>query len=68
MGVVHSSSDTSIMQEVKQLDHQKEEVKDKESTKEIELKLKLKTLERELAHSKGVSQLRKQLYNGCCML
>ena len=63
MGVVHSSS----IQEVKQLEDQKKEVKDKESKKEIELKLKLKALERPLALSKYVSQLRK-VYDGCCML
>ena len=68
MGVVHSSPDTYFIQEVKQLEDQKKEVKDKESKKEIEIKLKLKRLEQQLAWSKLVSQLRTQLYNGCCML
>ena len=56
MGVVHSSPDTNFVQEVRQLEDQKNEAKDKESKKDIELKLKLKRLERELAWSKEVSQ------------
>ena len=56
MGVVHSSPDTNFVQEVGQLEGQIKKVKDKESKKDIELKLKLKRLERELAGSKRVSQ------------
>ena len=44
------------MQEVKQLEDQKKEAKDKESKKAIELKLKLKELEKSVASSKWVSQ------------
>ena len=56
MGVVHSSPDTNFVQEVEQLKHQKNEAKDKDSKNDIESKLKLKTLERDLLHSKWVSQ------------
>ena len=54
MGV--GSPDTNIVQEVKQLEDQKSKARDKESTKDIELKLKLKRLESELAASRTVSQ------------
>ena len=64
MGVVHSSRDTNFVQEVEQLEDQKNEAKDEESKRDIELKLNLKTLERELAYSKRVSQL----YSRCCAL
>ena len=53
MGVVHSSPGTNCVQEVKQLGREKDEAKDKQ---DIELKLKIKELERELAESKRVSQ------------
>ena len=53
---IHSRPDTNFVQEVEQLERQKNEAKDKESRKDIELKLKLKTLERALAGSKYVSQ------------
>ena len=56
MGVVHSSPDTNFVQEVKQLERQKNEAKVKESKQDIELKLKLKILERDLANQKYVSQ------------
>ena len=56
MGVVYSSPDINFVQNVEQLEDQKIEAKDKESRKDIELKLKLMTLERQLAHSKKVSQ------------
>ena len=54
MGVVHSSPDTNFVQEVRQLEHQKNDAKDKESKKDI--KLELKRLERNLAGSKWVSK------------
>ena len=53
MGVVHSSPDTNCVQEVEQLRREKYDAKDK---KDIELKLKIKQLERQLANSKYVSQ------------
>ena len=56
MGVVHSSPDTNFVQEVEQLENQKNEAKDKESKEDIELKVELTRLERELAWSKRVSQ------------
>ena len=56
MGVVHSSADNNFVQEVGQLDKQKNETTDKETRKSIERELKVKTLEREVAHSKHVSQ------------
>ena len=54
--MVHSSPDTNFVQEVKQLDKQKNETTDKEIRKGIEQKVKMKTLEREVAFSKEVSQ------------
>ena len=63
MGVVYSSPDTDFVQEVEQLDKQKNETTDKEIRRSIEQELKMKTLEREVAASKTVSQT-----SGCCML
>ena len=66
MGVVHSSHDTIYVQEVEQLEKQKNEAKDEEGRKELEQQVKLKTLERDLAYSKSVRQrnltLRQMLY------
>ena len=66
MGVVHSSHDTIYVQEVEQLEKQKNEAKDEEERKELEQQVKLKTLERDLAVSKMVRQrnltLRQMLY------
>ena len=67
MSVVHSSPD-NFVQEVIQLEHQKNKAKDKEIRKEIELKLKLKTRERELAWSKHVSQGNNFTMDVQCML
>ena len=65
MGVVHSSHDTIYIQEVKQLEEQKNEAKDEER-KVIEKKIAIKSLERDLANSKKVRQrnltLRQMLY------
>ena len=55
-GVVHSSHDTIYVQEVEQLEKQKNEAKDEEGRKELEQQVKLKTLERDLADSKEVRQ------------
>ena len=54
MGVVHSSPDTNCVQEVRQLEEQKNEAKDEKEKEEIENKLKIRTLERDLADSKWV--------------
>ena len=66
MGVVHSCHDTIYVQEVRQLEKQKNEAKDEEGRKEHEQQVKLKTLERDLAYSKMVRQrnltLRQMLY------
>ena len=66
MGVVHSSHDTIYVQEVRQLEKQKNEAKDEEERKELEQQVKLKTLEGDLAGSKMVRQrnltLRQMLY------
>ena len=56
MGVVHSSHDTIYVQEVKQLEKQKNEAKDEEERKVIEKKIAIKSLERGLARSKWVRQ------------
>ena len=54
--MVHSSPDTDFVQEEEQLDKQKNETTDKETRKSIEQKHKMKTLERDVAFSKRVSQ------------
>ena len=56
MGVVHSSPDTDFVQEVEQLDQQKNETTDKEILISIEQNLKMKTLEHKVALTKAVSQ------------
>ena len=55
MGVVHSSTDSNFLQEVKELKKQKKEAKDEKHNKDIEGKVSLKTLERDLANAKLVS-------------
>ena len=66
MGVVHSSHDTNYVQEVEQLEKQKNEAKDEEERKVIEKKIAIKSLERDLADLKKVRQrnltLRQMLY------
>ena len=66
MGVVHSSHDTNYVQERGKLGKQKNEAKDEEGRKVIEKKIAIKSLERDLAHSKRVRQrnltLRQMLY------
>ena len=56
MGVVHSSPDTNCVQEVQQLEKQKNEAKDEKEKEEVENKLKIRTLERNVAYSKMVRQ------------
>ena len=56
VGVVHSIPDTNFIQEGKQLEEQKNETKDKESKKDMELRLKLKKLESRPTNSKRVRQ------------
>ena len=66
MGVVHSGHDTIYVQELRQLEKQKNEAKDEEERKVIEKKSAIKLLERDLAASKRVRQrnltLRQMLY------
>ena len=66
MGVVHSSHDAIYVQEVGQLEKQKNETKDEEGRKELEQQVKLKTLERDLAGSKIVRQ-RNLTFDRYCM-
>ena len=70
MGVVHSSHDTIYVQEVEQLEKQKNEAKDEEERKVIENKIAIKSLERDLARSKQVRQrnltLRQMLLPWSC--
>ena len=54
--MVHSSPDTNFVQEVKELKKQKKEAKDKDSIKDVDQKLTLTTLKRDLADSKWVRQ------------
>ena len=53
MGVVHSSTDSNFLQEVKELEKQKKEAKDDDKRRE---KLELKTLESDLALVKWVRE------------
>ena len=54
--MVHSSPDTNFVQEVVVLEKQKKEAKDKDSIKDVDQKLTLTTLKRDLAWSKQVRQ------------
>ena len=54
--MVHSSPDTNFVQEVEELEKQKKEAKDKDSIKDVDQKLTLTTLKRDLADSKRVRQ------------
>ena len=56
MGVVHSSHDTINVQEVRQLEKQKNEPKYEEERKVFEKNIAIKPLERDLANSKMVRQ------------
>ena len=55
-GCGHSSTDSNFLQEVEELEKQKEEAKDDKQKKDIEGKLSLKTLESDLAHAKRVRE------------
>ena len=55
MDVVHSSPDTNCVQEMEQLEKQNK-AKDEKEKEEIENKLKIRTLEGNLADSKMVRQ------------
>ena len=57
MGVVHSSADSNLLQEVEELKKQKEEAKDEKQNIDIEGKVTLKILERDLARVKQVREL-----------
>ena len=56
-GCGHSSTDSNFLQEVKELERQKEEAKDDKQKKDIEGKLSLKMLERDLAWAKYVREI-----------
>ena len=56
MGVVHSSPDTNCVQEVKQLEKQRNEAKDEKEKEEIEETLVLERQEKALAQSNCVRQ------------
>ena len=62
MGVVHSSTDSNFLQEVEELKKQKKEAKDEKHNKDIEGKVSLKTLERDLAEAKRVRGLSWHCY------
>jgi hypothetical protein len=57
VGVVHSSTDSNFLQEVEELEKQKNEAKDDGQKKDIELQVSLKTLERDLAKAKFVRDI-----------
>ena len=61
MGVVHGSADSNFLQEVEELEKQKKEAKDDDQTREVEQKLQIKVLERDLANARRVRQTAKQL-------
>ena len=54
MGVVHSSTDSNFLQEVKELEKQKKEAKDDDKRRDLTQKLELKTLETDLADARYV--------------
>ena len=56
-GCGHSSTDSNFLQEVEELERQKKEAKDDNQEKDIERKLSLKTLERDLAEAKWVREI-----------
>ena len=55
-GCGHSSTDSNFLQEMVKLKKQKKEAKDDKQKKDIEGKLSLKTLERDLAWAKWVRE------------
>ena len=59
MGVVHSSTDSNFLQKVNKLE--KKEAKDDDQRREVEQKLQIKELERDLALARFVRQTTKQL-------
>ena len=56
MGVVHSSTDSNFLQEVDELEQQKEKAKDDDQRRELERRLEQKLLEKDLAQAKLVRQ------------
>ena len=61
MGVVHSSTGSNLLQEVEELEKQKKEAKDDEQRREVERRLKKKSLERDLAEAKHVRQRKNNI-------
>ena len=57
MGVAQSSTDSSFLQEVEELEKQKKEAKDEKHNKDIEGKVSLKSLKKDLAYAKWVREL-----------
>ena len=55
-GCGHSSTDSNFLQEVRELKRQKAKAKDDKQKKDIEGKLSLKRLERDLANAKWVRE------------
>ena len=55
-GCGHSSTDSNFLQEVRELKRQKAKAKDDKQKKDIEGKLSLKRLERDLADTKWVRE------------
>ena len=54
MGVVHSSTGSNFLQKVAKLEKQKKEAKDDDKRRDLTQKLKLKTLEKDLAYAIAV--------------
>ena len=54
MGVVHSSTDSNFLQEVDKLEKRKKEAKDDDKIREVQQKLELKSLEKDVAFAKQV--------------
>ena len=55
--MAYSNTDSNFLQEVERLEKQKEEAKDDKQKKDIEGKLSLKTLERDLARAEFVREI-----------
>ena len=69
MGAVHSSTDSNSLQEVDELEQQKEKAKDDDQRREVERRLEQKLLENDLAQAKWVRQLHSKLLvtDECCV-
>ena len=64
-GCGHGSTDSNFLQEVRKLKKQKKEAKDDKQKKDIEGKLSLKTLERNLAYDLALAKYVREISWHC---